>query len=108
MSKKLSLNEGMSSIYVLHQSSGARYTRDGFNTRWMKAKKEAKKKFPELDLDFTFHDLKAKGISDLEGNLYEKQSISGHKNVGQTARYDRRIKVVPVVDGQQNSKNITK
>lgn len=108
LSKKLPLNEGMSSIYILHQPSGARYTRDGFNTRWMKAKKEAKKKFPELDLDFTFHDLKAKGISDLEGNLYEKQSISGHKNVGQTARYDRRIKVVPAVDGQQNGKNITK
>ncbi|MGX8939294.1 tyrosine-type recombinase/integrase [Symbiopectobacterium sp. Eva_TO] len=108
MSKALPLNEGMSSIYVLHQPSGTRYTRDGFNTRWLKTKQEAKKQFPELDLDFTFHDLKAKGVSDLDGGLYEKQSISGHKNVDQTARYDRKIRIVPVVGAQQDSKNITK
>ncbi len=57
-------------------------------------------KYPELAFDFTFHDLKAKGISDLEGSSYEKQTISGHKNVAQTARYDRKINVVPVVGGQ--------
>ncbi|MDC9605562.1 integrase, partial [Xenorhabdus griffiniae] len=48
----------------------------------------------------TFHDLKAKGISDLEGTLAEKQVISGHKNITQTARYNRKIEVVPVVGGQ--------
>lgn len=47
-------------------------------------------------------------ISDLKGNLYEKQAISGHKNVEQTARYDRKIAVVPVVDGQVERKNIMK
>lgn len=62
----LPINAGMSSIFVLHQASGAGYTRDGFNSRWMKAKQEAKDKFPELDFNFTFHDLKAKGISDLD------------------------------------------
>lgn len=99
----LPLKIGMSSIYVIHQPSGAKYTRDGFNSRWMKAKQEAKDKFPEMDFDFTFHDLKAKGISDLEGNLYEKQAISGHKDVKQTARYNRKIAVVPVVGGQKQS-----
>jgi hypothetical protein len=44
--------------------------------------------------------LKAKGISDLEGNLQDKQAISGHKNIGQTARYDRKVKEVPVVGGE--------
>lgn len=97
----LPLKTGMSSIYVIHQPSGAKYTRDGFNSRWLKAKKEAKEKFPEMTFDFTFHDLKAKGISDLDGNLYEKQAISGHKNVEQTARYNRKIAVVPVVGGQK-------
>lgn len=39
----------------------------------MKAKQEAKERFPELEFDFTFHDLKAKGVSDLEGNLYDRR-----------------------------------
>lgn len=100
IAKSLDLNVGMVSLYIIHQPSGAKYTRDGFNSRWRKAKLEAKEQFPELSFDFTFHDLKAKGISDLKGNIYEKQAISGHKNVEQTARYDRKITVVPVVDGQ--------
>jgi integrase len=94
------LNSGMVSIFVIHQPSGLRYTRDAFNAQWMKTKKLAAEKFPDLDFQFTFHDLKAKGISDLEGTLSEKQEISGHKNASQTARYNRRISVVPVVGGQ--------
>ena len=100
MATLLPLNSGMSSIFVVHQPSGAGYTRDGFNSRWMKAKKEAKEKYPELNFDFTFHDLKAKGISDLSGSLYDKQAISGHKNASQTARYDRKIAIVPAVGDQ--------
>ncbi len=80
--------------------SHRKYTRDGFNSRWKKAKQAAKEAFPDLDFNFTFHDLKAKGISDLEGTLAEKQVISGHKNITQTARYNRKIEVVPVVGGQ--------
>ncbi|UIM99599.1 tyrosine-type recombinase/integrase [Yersinia ruckeri] len=100
LANQLPLKKGMSSIFVLHQQSGSRYTRDGFNSRWLKAKVEAKEKYPELDFDFTFHDLKAKGISDLSGSLYDKQAISGHKNAAQTARYDRKIAIVPVVGDQ--------
>jgi len=100
LAKALPLNEGMSSLFILHQPTGHKYTRDGFNSRWRKAKEDARIKYPHLSFDFTFHDLKAKGISDLQGNIYEKQAISGHKNVEQTARYDRKISVVPVVGGQ--------
>lgn len=100
MANKMPVNPGMVSIYLLHQRSGARYTRDAFNAQWMKAKKLAAEKHPELDFQFTFHDLKAKGISDLEGSLNDKQKISGHKNVSQTAKYDRKIAIVPVVGGQ--------
>lgn len=96
----LPLKSGMSSLYVIHQPSGSKYTRDGFNSRWMKAKQAAKAAYPDMDFDFTFHDLKAKGISDLSGNIYDKQAISGHKNVEQTARYNRKISIVPVVGGQ--------
>ncbi|WP_191938254.1 hypothetical protein IFU37_012745 [Pantoea agglomerans] len=108
LSSQLPLNQGMSSIYIIHQPSGAGYTRDGFNSRWLKLKKEAKEKFPELDFDFTFHDLKAKGVSDLSVDIYKKREISGHKNVEQTARYDRKIAVVPVVGAELEGKNILK
>lgn len=89
---------------MLHQTSESKYTRDGFNSRWREAKATAKDAFLGMDLNFTFHDLKAKGISDLEGNAYEKQAIAGHKNVEQTISYDRKIKVVPVVGAQKNRK----
>lgn len=101
LAKSLPLKDGVSSVYVLHQQNGARYTRDGFNSRWQQARDEAQKKFPHLIFDFTFHDLKAKGVSDLEGSLQEKQQISGHKTITQTARYDRKVKIVPVVGGQK-------
>ncbi|MGM3159899.1 tyrosine-type recombinase/integrase [Dickeya undicola] len=104
IAESLPLKPGMSSIYVIHQPSGSKFTRDAFNAHWMKAKKKAEESHPDLSFDFTFHDLKAKGISDLDGNLYEKQAISGHKNVTQTARYDRKIAVVPVVGGQNMAK----
>lgn len=97
----LPLKPGMSSIFVLHQTNGSKYSRDGFNSRWREAKELAKSTYPGMSFDFTFHDLKAKGISDLEGNAYEKQAIAGHKNVEQTISYDRKIKVVPVVGGQK-------
>lgn len=100
LSKSLPLKDGLSSVYVIHQQNGRRYTRDGFNSRWQQAKDEAQKKNPHLLFDFTFHDLKAKGVSDLEGSLQEKQQISGHKTITQTARYDRKVKIVPVVGGQ--------
>lgn len=100
LAETLPIKAGMSSIFVLHQATGAGYTRDGFNSRWAKARQEAIEKFPELDFDFTFHDLKAKGVSDLEGSLNEKQAISGHKSASQTARYDRKIAIVPTVGEQ--------
>jgi integrase len=94
------IKDGMASIYVLHQANGSRYTRDGFNSKWRKARLAAIAAQSELDYSFTFHDLKAKGISDLEGSLTDKQAISGHKNASQTATYDRKVKIVPVVGNQ--------
>ncbi|HAJ7159815.1 TPA: integrase [Escherichia coli] len=96
----LPVKPGFSSVYLIHQLDGSRYTRDGFNSRWRQAKESAAEKYPDLNLDFTFHDLKAKGVSDLKGTLQEKQQISGHKTITQTARYDRKVKIVPVVGGQ--------
>lgn len=101
LARSLPLKPGIRSLFVIHQTSGSKYTRDGFNSRWRDAKIAAQEKNPHLQIDFTFHDLKAKGVSDLEGSLEEKQAISGHKNSRQTAIYDRKTKIVPVVGGQK-------
>lgn len=62
-----------------------------------------RKKF--LEFINTAEDLTPEMIADtlagIEGSLSEKQAISGHRNMGQTARYDRKIKVVPVVGNQK-------
>ncbi|MBN3344869.1 tyrosine-type recombinase/integrase [Pectobacterium brasiliense] len=101
--RNLPIKPGISSMYLIHQATGGRYTRDGFNSRWQQAKEEAAAAFPHLSFDFTFHDLKAKGVSDLDGTLAEKQAISGHMTISQTARYDRKIPIVPVVGGQNKN-----
>lgn len=98
LAKRLPIKKSMASQYVIHKPDGSKYTRNGFNTTWAKARSEARIK-TGLPLDFTFHDIKAKGISDLDGELHEKQRISGHKSASQTARYDRKADVVPAVDG---------
>ncbi|MDO6704958.1 hypothetical protein [Photobacterium sp. 1_MG-2023] len=91
------------SIFVIHQKNGGRFTRDGFNTRWRKARALAREA-TGLALDFTFHDLKAKGISDYDGSSKEKQAFSGHKTERQVATYDRRIKVVKTISKANESK----
>lgn len=46
----------------------------------------------------TFHDLKAKSISDYEGSSRDKQILSGHKTEGQVLVYDRKTKVTPTLN----------
>lgn len=104
LAESLPLQTGISSVYIIRQRTELRDTRDGSNSRWRKAREAAKETHPELDFNFTFHDLKAKGVSGFEGSFSEKQAISGHKNASQTARYDRKINIVPVVGGQDVAK----
>lgn len=93
----LKLSSGkINSMYLIHKADGGRYTENGFNTLWRKAVMKAGLK----DAGFTFHDIKAKSISDYEG---DKQKFSGHKTAGQAEDYDRKIHVI---DGL-NVPNIT-
>ena len=64
---------GIPCLYIVHQQNGGKYTRDGFNSRWQAAREIAIQNHPDISFDFTFHDLKAKGISDLDGTLQEKK-----------------------------------
>lgn len=82
------------SIYVIPNQSGSAYTSSGFRTEWYKVIKKAREESGK-PLDFTFHDIKAKGISDFEGDQAQKQEFSGHKTPRQVDTYDRKVKVVP-------------
>ncbi|MCL1073792.1 integrase [Shewanella dokdonensis] len=57
--------------------------------------------YPDIERTFTLHDIKAKGISDFEGTLSEKQQFSGHKTLAQVNDYDRRTAVVPTIGSRK-------
>lgn len=42
LAESLPLKSGISSVYIIHQRTGLRYTRDGFNSKWHKAREVAK------------------------------------------------------------------
>lgn len=85
------------SAYVISNQYGNRYMYKGFNEMWVEARNHAGK-ISGILTDFTFHDLKAKGISDYEGSSRDKQLFSGHKTEGQVLIYDRKVKVSPTLD----------
>lgn len=85
------------SSYVICKPNGTPYTDNGFNAAWREAVLTAREQ-TGWPMDFTFHDIKAKAISDVEGSSRDKQRISGHKTEAQVAAYDRSIEVVPAVD----------
>jgi site-specific recombinase XerC len=88
------------SMYVLQQKNGSPFALASFDQRWRKTIIKARQA-SGLPLDFTFHDLKAKGMSDFKGTAQEKQFASGHKNIAQVATYDRLVPVVPTVESNK-------
>lgn len=93
------INPAISSLFIIHQANGSSYTDGGFRARWV-ATLERAKQASGLLMDFTFHDLKAKGISDFKGSLESKREAAGHTTTKQTADYDRRIHIVQTVESK--------
>lgn len=83
--------------YVICNKYGSQYSYTGFNDIWRKARTAASEKVGH-PIEGTFHDLKAKGISDYEGSSKEKQIFSGHKTESQVLTYDRKTGVTPTLD----------
>lgn len=77
------------SFYIVHKENGDKYTYSGIASAWTRARKKAKVS------GFTFHDIKAKSISDYEG---DKQKFSGHKTASQVAIYDRKTPIVEALN----------
>lgn len=92
----LAANTGaqIQSAHIIRGHTGRGFTRDGFNSVWLR---EQKKAFEAgaLPQRFRFHDLKVKGISDFEG---DKQEFSGHKTRSMMERYNRSADRVVSLD----------
>ncbi len=86
-----------SARYLISTIKGNHYSYNSFRSRWTNAMGKARAEAKEREwpvLDFTFHDIKAKAISDFEGTTADKQEFSGHKTAAMVERYDRVTKVV--------------
>ncbi|MGZ8213511.1 MAG: tyrosine-type recombinase/integrase [Methylosarcina sp.] len=79
--------------YLIRGLGGQKLTEGGFQSSWQRIMIKA----AEMGIErFTFHDLKARGVSDTEG---DKQKASGHKSASMLAVYDRKIaEVMPAGD----------
>ena len=89
------------SIYVINKKGGGRLTQSGLHSAWERALEKMKENYKHINTDFTFHDIKAKSISDFEGTLAEKQQFSGHKTLSQVNTYDRKVIVVPSLNREK-------
>lgn len=94
------INPDVFSMFVLHQKNGHPFASASFDQRWRKAINKARE-VTQLPLDFTFHDIKAKAISDFDGTTAEKQYASGHKTERQVHTYDRKVRVVPTLESKK-------
>ncbi|OCG32823.1 integrase [Gilliamella sp. Fer2-1] len=82
---------------LILNSMGKAYSYKNFNEHWNEDKKKAEEKLG-YKINFTFHDLKAKGISDYDGATKDKQLFSGHKTESQVLVYDRKVKKSPTLN----------
>jgi integrase len=97
INKAKTLRKGVASIYVINKNKGGKLTQEGLRSAWKRAMLKLEQEYPHIERTFTFHDIKAKGISDYEGTLSEKQQYSGHKTLAQVNTYDRKVSVVPTI-----------
>jgi hypothetical protein len=72
-------------MWILHDRKGQPINESSFSTAWQRLMHRALAE--GLQERFTFHDLKAKGISDFTG---DKKRASGHKTDAMVARYERK------------------
>jgi hypothetical protein len=64
----------VASVYVIHDRRGQRIRESTFDTAWQRLMVKASRR--GLKSRFTFHDIKAKGVSDFDG---DKQRAAGHR-----------------------------
>ena len=91
----LSVQAVTSMKYVFADKNGNHPAQGTLRNWYDKARTKAKENHGgEWVADFTFHDIKARSISDYDGNL---QELSGHKTEAQAQSYSRKVKVTPTL-----------
>lgn len=93
--KALSQPSTHPTMHVFHNRSGTQLSAESLNNDWREAWDKARQEIEGLKR-FTFHDLKAKGVSDYEGD--DKRKFSGHKTERQVASYDRKVSKSPTLN----------
>ena len=75
-------------IYVIHTKDGTPYTSDGFKSNWQRLMNE----WCNLGYErFTFHDLRAKAVTDVIDQGRKASDLTGHRQESTIDRvYDRR------------------
>ena len=71
--------------YLIHNITGQKIPDETFSSAWQRLMKRAIE--TGLKERFTFHDLKAKGVSDFDG---DKKIASGHRTDAMVDVYDRK------------------
>lgn len=75
--------------YLIHKKGGGPWTANGLSASWQKAFWRA---YPDgVDDRFTFHDLKAMGVSDFDG---DKHKATGDHSAQMVKVYDRSLEAV--------------
>lgn len=82
---------------VLYNNDRGQFIRKTFNNRWLKAVRAVQSELGR-ELNYTFHVIKAKAISDFEGSNRDKQLFSGHKTESHVLIYDRKVQINPMLD----------
>ena len=80
------------SATLIFSCRGGRLSADRLRKWYAQAKVKAQAANPNMRFDFTFHDIKAKAITDYKKG--DKREFSGHKTLAQVDTYSRRPDVV--------------
>ncbi len=88
---------GVASPYLIVNQQAQPYTQSGFKSTWQKNRQRIAREHG-IVIDWTYHDIKAKGVSDFTG---DKQRFSGHKHAGSVSVYNRKVDVVPTLQTDQ-------
>ncbi|WP_205407795.1 tyrosine-type recombinase/integrase [Thiohalospira halophila] len=76
------------SVYILTSSHGQPYTSGGFGSTWRNTIKRAMRA-EDIAESFTFHDLRAKSLTDYHERGEDAQALAGHRSRSTTEAYLR-------------------
>lgn len=86
--RAIAMPSAIEPMFVIHNQTGAPYTPDGFKTLWQRLMNEWCEAGHQR---FTFHDLRAKAVTDMLDQGRDAKDLTGHRQTATVERvYDRR------------------